>query len=72
MSENGSAFSFEGDVGTVVAPLERPDVIGSNAESAGDAELVLIAERAGESMVFCVLMAIVGSGREWQETCCVS
>jgi hypothetical protein len=45
---NGSVLSFDGDEGTVVLALEKPEVMGSKAESAGDAELVLVAESAGE------------------------
>jgi hypothetical protein len=41
-------LSFDGDEGTVVLALEKPEVMGSNAERAGDAEFVLVAESAGE------------------------
>lgn len=45
----GSDFSFEGDEGTVVVALERPEVMGSNAERAGEVEVVLLADNAGDS-----------------------
>jgi hypothetical protein len=48
VSANGSRFSFVGDVGTVVVALERPEVIGSKAESAGETAVEDVADEAGE------------------------
>lgn len=67
MRQKGSAFSFEGEVGTVVPALERPEVMGSNAERAGESVVLLVAESAGESMVLCLLSIMVYRGGRWRK-----